>query len=94
MTEHVPPNVCQLPQELEQETARFVDLYNSRRYHEVIGNQPPDDVYYGCCEGILAKRAELKSSPDSGTFFVSFLLTTYILGQLLRWHKVELTHNA
>ncbi|GAF85016.1 unnamed protein product [marine sediment metagenome] len=50
----------ELPSQLEQAIADFVDYYNYRRYHKALGNVAPADVLYGMRENILQRRKEVQ----------------------------------
>ena len=49
-----------LPGHLEARLAEFVDFYNTRRYHESLGNLTPADSYFGRGPTILARRQSIK----------------------------------
>ncbi len=51
----------EMPSDLEEALAAFVNYYNYRRYHKALGNVTPSDVLEGRKEGILQRRREVKA---------------------------------
>jgi hypothetical protein len=49
-----------LPGQLEARLAELVDFYNTRRYHESLGNLSPADSYFGRGPTIFARRQSIK----------------------------------
>jgi putative transposase len=52
-----------LPGQLEARLADFVAFYNTRRYHESLGNLTPADIYFGRGPTILTPRQNIKLKP-------------------------------
>ena len=51
---------CYLPGDLKARIAKFVDYYNTERYHESLDNLTPEDVYTGRGQTILNRRRKIK----------------------------------
>ena len=49
------------PWDLDEDVGVFAAHHNSHRYHEVLGNVTPDDVYFGRRETMLEARSKLKA---------------------------------
>ena len=48
------------PGELEHAIGRFVEYYNSLRYHESLNNVTPEDVFLGRSNQVLERRKKIK----------------------------------
>ena len=48
------------PSDLEKAIGEYNTYYNTKRYHESLGNVTPDDVYYGRREKIINERRKTK----------------------------------
>ncbi len=51
---------CFLPGDLDRQIGAFVEYYNTRRYHESLGNLTPADIYFGRAEKVLKQLEEIK----------------------------------
>ena len=49
-----------LPEDLERQIEKFINHYNTRRYHESLNNLTPEDVWLGRGEKILEQRRKIK----------------------------------
>lgn len=53
-------SVWDSPDHLAEAIDQYIEEYNSRRYHESLGNVTPDDVYFGRRNAIIKKRESKK----------------------------------
>ena len=49
-----------LPEDLERQIEKFINHYNTRRYHESLNNLTPEDVWLGRGETILEQHRKIK----------------------------------
>lgn len=60
MKGHIYLHVYETPEQLRAELEKYINYYNSERYHEALDNVTPDDVFYGRRDEILERRKEKK----------------------------------
>jgi len=51
-----------LPGDLQAQIEAFVNVYNTERYHESLGNLTPADVFFGRDQDILENRRRIKEA--------------------------------
>ena len=54
------------PKELRNRVAEFINFYKKNRYHELLGNVTPADVYFGRQKEVINRRKIKESTLKEG----------------------------